>query len=299
MEMKTTRYPTPDARYSASDSRYATRIGNPKSRIYSYILIFCLTFVPLNLLVSLTSIVSANTATEIQQPLPKNSLTIFQDSNSPRIHELLRAQISAIDSKEDQQSKESKDRLKQTIEQVRSFRFGPEPQQAAPSAAPAKTVVTEPGQSASDLQVGHEDPNKKIESESPREQITGETLQMLKGLTQHPEKLSSPLELGEVLFSSGHLTDAALFYREALKRIDPNDANASGDRAWILFQIGNCLRNSDRSAASKMYGQLLTEYPQSPWAEMAKAEGKLIDWYVKDNPHTLMDADKQKTPTDK
>ncbi len=296
--MKTTRYSKPNARYPISDSRYSTRIENSESRIHSYILIFCLTFVPLNLLVSLTNVASANTATEIQQPLPPDGVAAARDPNGPRVHQLLRAQMRVIDANETPQSKEGGSRLKQIIEQVRSVRFGSEQQQqaAAPSAAPAKTAVMEPARSGPDTPVRREDPNEEIESAPSRQRVTGETLKMLKDLLPHPEKLDCPLELGEVLFSCGNLTDAAVFYQEALKRADPNGANASGDRAWILFQIGNCLRNSDRPTASKMYGQLLSEYPQSPWTEMAQAQGKLIEWYLKDDPRTLIGADKTERP---
>ena len=303
--MKTTRYSIHDVRYSAFDSRCSTRIPrkgwlapeNPESRIHTCILIFCLTFVPLNLLVSLTNIASANTAAEIQQPVPDGAAAA-QDPNSSRVQQLLRAQIRVIDANAAPQDKESGGRLKQMIEQVRSVRVGSEQQQqpSAPSAAPAKIVVIEPDRDRSDTKAQREDPNTAIESALSRRQVTGETLQMLKDLLPHPEKLTNPLELGEVLFSCGNVTDAAVFYQEALKRTNPNDANASGDRAWVLFQIGNCLRNSDRSTASKMYGQLLSEYPQSPWTYMAQAENKLIEWYLKDDPGTLIGAGKTERP---
>jgi outer membrane protein assembly factor BamD (BamD/ComL family) len=55
-----------------------------------------------------------------------------------------------------------------------------------------------------------------------------------------------------------------------------------------LFQIGNCLRNDDLPAAAKTYQQLLTEYPNSPWADLAKARRDLIAWYLKDNPVKLI-----------
>jgi tetratricopeptide (TPR) repeat protein len=302
MEMKTTRYSIRDTRCSTrithkGSGNYAAAPETPESRIHLYILIFCLTFVPLNLLVSLTNIASANTATQIQQPLPAEGMTAVQDSNSPRMQQMMRAQLRVIDANETPQSKQSGSRLKQIIEQVRSVQFGSEQQPAAaPPAAPAKGAVTEPARSASEAPARREDPNEEIKFAPSHQQVTGETLKMLKDLLPHPEKLDRPLEMGEVLFSSGNLTDAAVFYQEALKRADPNDANASGDRAWILFQIGNCLRNSDRSTASKMYGQLLSEYPQSPWTYMAQAEGKLIEWYLKDNPHTLISADKTQRP---
>ncbi len=62
----------------------------------------------------------------------------------------------------------------------------------------------------------------------------------------------------------------------------------SRDRAWILFQIGNCLRKDDLPAAAKMYQQLLTEYPNSPWVDLAKAQSNLIAWYLKDEPVKLI-----------
>jgi len=94
--------------------------------------------------------------------------------------------------------------------------------------------------------------------------------------------------VGEILFVSGNVKEASIFYSEALNRKDPNDAGSSWDRAWILFQIGNCLRNDDLPEAAKMYRQLLTEYPNSPWADMAQAQSMLIDWYQKEEPVKLI-----------
>jgi uncharacterized protein with HEPN domain len=37
-----------------------------------------------------------------------------------------------------------------------------------------------------------------------------------------------------------------------------------------------------------MYRQLIAEYPGSPWVDLAKAREKLIDWYLKDKPRTLI-----------
>jgi len=146
---------------------------------------------------------------------------------------------------------------------------------------------------------------------------------MLKSLLQHPERLRNPFELGEILFLSGHLKDAAICYQEALSRSSPDKADPTQkpqqslglltedvkvpdvvlgprlaetktgmfsirNRAWILFQIGNCLRDDELPTAMKMYRQLIAEYPDSPWADLAKARSKLIDWYQKDNPRALI-----------
>jgi TolA-binding protein len=57
-----------------------------------------------------------------------------------------------------------------------------------------------------------------------------------------------------------------------------------------LFQIGNCLRDGDRPAAEKVYKQLIAEYPDSPWTDLARAEDKLLEWYQKENPHELIES---------
>lgn len=174
------------------------------------------------------------------------------------------------------------------VEQVRCVAFGPDKQAPESPVVAPKAPVTEPNETSPDMPAEREDDKKEIESELPYEPVVAQTLEMLKSLSQQPDKLDNPLELGEVLFSSGKLKEAAAFYQEALKRKDPNDANSSQDRAWILFQIGNCLRNHEPLTAVKRYGQLLTEYPQSPWTALAKAEGQLIDWYLRDEPRKLI-----------
>jgi len=107
-------------------------------------------------------------------------------------------------------------------------------------------------------------------------------------LTKQPEKVNNPFELAEVLLLSDNLQVAAIFYKEALKRQDPNDITSAQDRAWLLFQTGNCLRNYDMVAAKDYYGKLITEYSDLPWADLAKIQTDLIDWYTQDNPQELI-----------
>ncbi len=118
--------------------------------------------------------------------------------------------------------------------------------------------------------------------------VTSQTLQMLENLLQHPDQMDNPFELAEVLFLSGHLKEASVFYWEALNRNRPDQSDTTKNRPWILFQIGNCLRHDDTLTAMKMYRQLISEYPDSPWTDLAKARHKLINWYQKDKPRTLI-----------
>jgi hypothetical protein len=40
--------------------------------------------------------------------------------------------------------------------------------------------------------------------------------------------------------------------------------------------------------AMRTYRQLIAEYPDSPWADLAKAQDKLVDWFHKDKPAALI-----------
>jgi tetratricopeptide (TPR) repeat protein len=111
---------------------------------------------------------------------------------------------------------------------------------------------------------------------------------MLETLSQHPDQVDNPLDLGDVLFLSGHPKEAAVFYREALNRSSSDQAGLAQDRAWILFQAGNCLRDDDPQMAMKMYRQLITEHPDSAWTDLAQTWDKLIDWHQKDKPRALI-----------
>jgi tetratricopeptide (TPR) repeat protein len=236
--------------------------------------------------------VASTIAGEGDQALGQSTLidpaSSAESQNSQRL-ELLRAEISPLKGKEDEGSK---DRLKRMIEQVQSIRFESE-EQAVNGASPRKTVSSaEPEQSSPTAQPPQPDSQiemvDQIETKRPYEQVTTKTLKILKDLLQQPDKLRDPLELAEILYASGNPRDAAPFYQEALTRADANDVGASQNRAWILFQMGNCLRNDDPAAAAQVYRQLLVEQPQSVWADPVKAQIELIAWRLKERPRELI-----------
>ena len=250
-----------------------------------YFYIACFTFLPFRLLTSLTGTAYANFAADNGKKVSQSSVITSRDPKNISGLELLRAEISIAKSENDTKSR---NQLKRIIEQIRSVEFGPQKQAPAPVVIPEKTPAIEPKETVPDVPVQKEKAKQEAKPKLLYEPIADETLQMLRSLAQNPEKLDNPLELGEILFVSGYVKEAATFYSEALKRKDPNDVSVSWDRAWILFQTGNCLRNDDLPAAAKMYQQLLTEYPNSPWADMATAQSNLIAWYLKDEPVKLM-----------
>ena len=250
-----------------------------------YFYIACFTFLSFRLLTSLTGTAYANSAAGDGRKLSQSSVITSRDPNNVNGLELLRAEISIAKGQNDTKSM---DQLKRIIEQIRSVEFGPEKQAPQPVVIPEKAPGIEPDETVSETPVQKEKAKQEAKPKLPYEPITDETMQMLINLAQDPEKLDNPLELGEIVFVSGNVKEASTFYSEALKRKDPNDVSVSWDRAWILFQIGNCLRNEDPPAAAKIYQQLLTEYPNSPWADLAKARSNLIAWYLKNEPAKLI-----------
>ena len=113
-------------------------------------------------------------------------------------------------------------------------------------------------------------------------------LQQVDELIKEPNRISNPFELAEILFKTGRTAQAAVCYKRALATMTANDPNMAGERAWILFQIGNCLKYDDPNAARESYAELVRTHPDSPWAEAAKSRYDLVDWYQKENPRNLI-----------
>ncbi len=247
----------------------------------------CFTFMPLHLLMSLVGIASANSGAGTAPEAVQRSPAVAVDPNSPAQRQLWQAEISVAQSLKDDGSRNE---LRRMIERIRSVAFEPPGQIAEPVVVPVETQSIKPSETPSDVTAGVEHVPERAAPKPrlPYEPVSEKTLQMLKSLSMEPEKVDNPFELGETLFLSGNLEEAVIFYSEALQRTEPNDVDPSGNRAWMLLQTGNCLRNSDRPAAARMYALLLTEYPNSPWAPMAQTQAQLIDWYLRNEPDKLL-----------
>ncbi|MHC4616175.1 MAG: tetratricopeptide repeat protein [Planctomycetota bacterium] len=199
--------------------------------------------------------------------------------------QLWQARISVPEGKEDERIKNE---LRQIIRQIHSVEFKPR-QETTPVIVVKPTPALEPNEATyvSDRQ------NKAAKEEAmfkpPYEPVSNKTLEVLKDLSQQPDRVGNPFELAEVLFLSGNKKEAVIFYKEALDRKSADNLWSAHDKAWILFQIANCLREDEPQAARKVYARLITEYPDLPWTDLAKARHKLIEWREKDKPEALID----------
>jgi len=250
--------------------------------------------------------VSISFASQVNQKLLETNPPVADPNNSLG-HQLQQARITAsVDNKG-----KNKGELQKIIEQIRAVEFESQNKQSepvvvtqsAPSPDSTELAEVEPNENPPATETAAKPNDKQAKSELqtpapenriplPYKPITGQTLQAVSELSQHPEQLSSPFELAEILFRSGNLKEAAVLYQQALNKTNPKDGASASNRAWILFQIGNCLRNDEPQNAMKTYRQLITEYPGSPWTEIAKARDKLIDWYQKDDPKTVIKENK-------
>jgi tetratricopeptide (TPR) repeat protein len=233
-----------------------------------------------------------NSAAAVGKKTSQSSLADMTDPNSHFNRQLWLAKLDMAESEKD---KITKNELRRIIEQIRSINFGPRKEAFETAIVPDVMPIDELGEpnepNESDEAVS-EDANEQNKKEKELSLtyglVTNQTLQTIRKLSQNPGNLHNPYELGETLFLSGYLKEAAIFYQEALKRKSPDDAGSAQDRAWILFQIGNCLRNDEQIEAIKMYGQLITEFPNSPWKELADARRTLLNWFLKDEPRKLI-----------
>ncbi len=235
----------------------------------------------------------ADFATRINQELIQTSSAVQKKSDDQFKYHLWQDGITVPQSQVDNSGENE---LQNLIEQIGSIDFklsprGPKPiitVEPQPSIQP-QSVQTQPS-SGIETKVPQKPqrPQKEIKPQLPYQPVSEQTLKMLDSLIQQPEQLDNPFELAEILYLSGHLKKAAVFYQEALNRQTAETENSVQNRPWILFQIGNCLRNHDASTATKMYGKLLAEFPDSDWADLARTENQLINWYQQDKPRTLI-----------
>lgn len=246
---------------------------------------------PLRLLTSLVGVAYAGSASETKPELVKSVSAISIDPNSRPQLQLWRAEIEAA-AAENRADEKSRNELNRMIERIRSVTFGPKKKTVEPEPDQVEFRPSKPpGPPADAAKEMEEEKDKQPTTPKrtlPYDPISDKTMRMLKDLSKTPEKVDTPFELGETLFLSGNLEEAAAFYLEALDRTEPNDVDPTGNRAWILFQAGNSLRNSRLQKASKMYELLLTEYPDSVWTQVAKAQMQLIDWYMTDEPKKII-----------
>jgi tetratricopeptide (TPR) repeat protein len=186
---------------------------------------------------------------------------------------------------------------------IRSVEFKPRNKTPEPLITLESPTRVEPNETAAEPSPGKNAETQQTKPKPRPGMLSEETLQILAKQLQNPEQIKNPFDLAEVLFHSGRLKEAAICYQQALLRADPNqpagawagqpDPNPQID--WILFQIGNCLRNDDLPKAMEVYSRLCNDHAGSMWADLAKARSMLLSWYRQDEPRKLIEQNRRQT----
>ena len=181
-----------------------------------------------------------------------------------------------------------RDQLQQLLERLRSVEF-PRPRTDANFAEPLrldseKSLAAEPNKTES------QDGRRAAAKSAGDANSADKTLGLIRQVCQNPEKVEDSLELADMLYVKGYLKEAAVFYQETLNRQKPDKKISPGQKAWILYQTGNCLRQTDPAAASAAYKQLIAEFPDCPWAASARVQEKVLGWLVNEKPLDLLKA---------
>jgi tetratricopeptide (TPR) repeat protein len=211
-------------------------------------------------------------------------------SNNKLAHQLQRAWLAMPDATDNSQNSQS---LQNMIQQVQSLKLTTsttdlEPYEVTP--VPKIPAKIEPNDI--ELQpIITPEPNQQtptIEPQPDSSKISPQTLKIIRTLVQDPNKCENSFNLAEVLFKNKNLKEAATFYRMALNRNRQDTLMSANDKAWMLFQIGNCLRDINPTDAQKAYRELIDQYPDSQWVETAKVRNKLIQWFENEKPWALI-----------
>jgi hypothetical protein len=230
----------------------------------------------------------------LQTPEKTDTPNAFKGPKTGPGRKMWRSWISAPGVKNDLKSQTE---LEQLINQVLSIELEPQkpPVKPVPPAEPLLPILPvepapliEPNEEPITTEPPEEPKYINAEPNLPSHPVASQTLQLVKQLVQHPDRVANPFELAEVLSSNGNSVEAAVFYKEALKRKSTDEAWLASNKAWTLLQIANCLRYSDIAVAKQMYQQVVVECPDSLWTDLAKTQYEIINWYETENPSALV-----------
>jgi tetratricopeptide (TPR) repeat protein len=130
--------------------------------------------------------------------------------------------------------------------------------------------------------------SQPVQTQPAENSANDETLRLVENQLKDPNLIGNPFELAEILFKSGKQAQAGICYKQALKALPADDPNFATERAWILFQIGNCFKDEDPNTARESYAELIRTHSNSPWTEIAKTRYSIIELYQQDNPGELI-----------
>jgi tetratricopeptide (TPR) repeat protein len=213
---------------------------------------------------------------------PSNTFILPTNENSQKLWETT---IAVADENDVQNTAN----LQQAIENIKSLKF--EQSQSAQQAQPEQTETVQQSAAAPESEEIQDVPAELaapavIDNNNIAQNDGNSTADALAGIENRINEVETPYEMAEILFHAGRLNQAAAYYKQALK--SGSYETRPQDKAWIIFQLGNCLKESNPAEAVKFYARLLSEYPDSTWTKMAVKYNELLNLQMKNKPYELI-----------
>ncbi len=222
--------------------------------------------------------------TEPTQPAPEQRQLTQKD-------ELLKTSISSVTDNPNNQTRQT---LGHLIEQISSMKIRPKTKEPQPESQP-KVDEKEPINNAKQA-------NKSTETETPAETearqqpsthtLNPEIVQKLERIIEQSAIINEPQLLADMLYQTGYYELAAYFYELAISH-DTKKQMDDLNKSWLMMQKAVCLSNSNPQQALQIYKGLISQYPASPWVELAKNNEGLIDWLEAQQPKKLIEQCRQ------
>jgi len=189
--------------------------------------------------------------------------------------------ISALD---DKQAKS----LAQAVQQLQSTALsGSQSQAPAGRAKPTDASATTSAAPAG-VDVSTGPATQPTTQTDARQGISPADLAQLKSM--EVEKLIDAVGAADAIYQAGQYEAALAIYQ----RLSDHPLTGAGShkddtRDWLLFQLANCNARLGRyEQAAKLYQELITSFPKSPWVAVAKVQGGLAGWHQVEKPADLL-----------
>jgi len=98
-----------------------------------------------------------------------------------------------------------------------------------------------------------------------------------------PEAVSDPMRLADTLLAGGYRQEALVFYKYCYERTQD-----TRHRSWLLYQMAQCQTVHKPSEARKLLRQLISEYPDSRWSQLAVVHVSVLEWMEENRPRKFL-----------
>jgi tetratricopeptide (TPR) repeat protein len=248
--------------------------------------------------VNLSSSLNDSNSFSLQMPELENNLNqqvpdnrqISKQLSSAAKKSLIKTNIASVTPEE---KEDNKQKLNNLIKQINSINFVSKQQETKSKSTSSRptleeaTEISEPSESQEIADTADE--KTREEKQQYSQKLSPEIIERIDEIINSSTQMAEPQLLAELLFSSGYYKRAAYFFEMAVGQDEESSKLTDTDKAWMLNQQAVCLSNSDPEKALEIYKTLVSQYPNSHWAQLAYVRQNLLEWLQDQQPNELIE----------